>query len=154
VRVRFATVVATAGYVGFAPFAPGTFGSGVGLAVYAAVAVSNSWVVEAIVLAVIVVVGIWSAEHVERERGKDPGVVVIDEVAGMLVTLAFLDVSVAGAVVGFFIFRLLDVIKPPPARRLENLHGGPGIVLDDVMAGIYSNLALRGLIAFFPDALA
>lgn len=153
-RVRFATVVATAGYVGFAPFAPGTFGSGVGLAVYAAVAVSNSWVVEAIVLAVIVVVGIWSAEHVERERGKDPGVVVIDEVAGMLVTLAFLDVSVAGAVVGFFIFRLLDVIKPPPARRLENLHGGPGIVLDDVMAGIYSNLALRGLIAFFPDALA
>ena len=153
-RARFATVVATAGYVGFVPFAPGTFGSAVGLAVYAAVALSNSSIVEAVVLAVVLAAGIWSADHVERELGKDPGVVVIDEVAGMLVTLAFLDVSVAGAVAGFFIFRLLDVIKPPPARRLEDLHGGPGIVLDDVMAGIYSNIALRGLIALFPDALA
>jgi phosphatidylglycerophosphatase A len=79
---------------------------------------------------------------------------VIDEVAGMLVTLAFIDVSVTAALAGFFIFRVLDVIKPPPARRLEDLHGGPGIVLDDVMAGIYSNLALRALIALFPDALA
>lgn len=154
VRARIATAVATAGYVGFVPFAPGTFGSAVGLAVYAAVSVTDSWVAEAIVLAVILAVGIWSADQVERDMGKDPGAVVIDEVAGMLVTLAFLDVSVTGALVGFFIFRALDVIKPPPARRLENLHGGPGIVLDDVMAGIYSNLALRGLIAFFPDALA
>jgi len=103
---------------------------------------------------VIVAVGIWSANHVERELGKDPGAVVIDEVAGMLVTLAFIDASVTAALAGFFIFRLLDVIKPPPARRLEDLHGGPGIVLDDVMAGIYSNLALRALIALFPDALA
>jgi phosphatidylglycerophosphatase A len=154
VRARIATAVATAGYVGFVPFAPGTFGSAVGLAVYAAVSVTDSWVAEAIVLAVILAVGIWSADQVERDMGKDPGAVVIDEVVGMLVTLAFLDVSVTGALVGFFIFRALDVIKPPPARRLENLHGGPGIVLDDVMAGIYSNLALRGLIAFFPDALA
>jgi phosphatidylglycerophosphatase A len=122
--------------------------------VYAAVSVTHSWIVEAMVLAVVLTVGIWSAGHVEREMGKDPGAVVIDEVAGMLVTLAFLGVSATGAVVGFFIFRLLDVIKPPPARRLESLHGGPGIVLDDVMAGIYSNVALRGLIAFFPDALA
>jgi phosphatidylglycerophosphatase A len=154
VRAKVATVLATAGYVGFAPFAPGTFGSAVGLAVYAVVAQSDSWVIEAVVLAVVLTLGIWSAGHVEQELGKDPGAVVIDEVAGMLVTLAFLEVSLAGAAVGFFIFRLLDVIKPPPARRLEDLHGGPGIVLDDVMAGIYSNIVLRGLISFFPDALA
>jgi len=140
--------------VGFVPIAPGTFGSAVGLAVYAAVSVTNRWAVEALVLAVILAVGIWAADHVEREMGKDPGAEVIDEVAGMLVTLAFLDVSVTGALVGFFIFRALDVIKPPPARRLEDLHGGPGIMFDDVMAGIYSNVALRGLIAFFPGALA
>jgi phosphatidylglycerophosphatase A len=154
VRARVAAVVATAGYVGFVPIAPGTFGSAVGLVVYAAVSATQSWVVEAVVLAVVVAVGIWSADRMERELGKDPGAVVIDEVAGMLVTLAFIDVSVAGAVVGFLIFRLLDVVKPPPARRLEDLHGGPGIMFDDVMAGIYSNLALRGLLAFFPEALA
>ncbi len=153
VRARLATAVATAGYVGFVPFAPGTFGSAVGLVVYAAVSITSSWVVEGLVLAVILVVGIWSADQVERQMGKDPSAVVIDEVAGMLVTLSFLDISVTGALVGFFIFRLLDVIKPPPARRLEDLHGGPGIMFDDVMAGIYSNVALRGLIAFFPDAL-
>jgi phosphatidylglycerophosphatase A len=154
VAARLATLIATAGYVGFVPVAPGTFGSVVGLAVYAAVSATNSWLVEALVLAVILVVGIWAADHVEREMGKDPGAVVVDEVAGMLVTLAFLDVSVSGALVGFFIFRALDVIKPPPARRLEDLHGGPGIMLDDVMAGIYSNVALRGLMVLFPDALA
>lgn len=153
-RAKLATFVATAGYVGFVPIAPGTFGSAVGLVVYAAVSAANNWAIEAIALTVILVAGIWSANHVERELGKDPGAVVIDEVAGMLVTLAFIDVSVTAALVGFFIFRLLDVIKPPPARRLENLHGGPGIVLDDVMAGIYSNLALRALIVLFPDALA
>lgn len=151
---RIATFLATAGYVGFVPIAPGTFGSAVGLVVYAAVAMTHSWAVEALVLAVVLAAGIWSAGRVEREMGKDPGAVVIDEVAGMLITLAFIDVSVTGAIVGFFIFRVLDVIKPPPARRLENLHGGPGIVLDDVMAGIYSNIVLRLLIAFFPDALA
>jgi phosphatidylglycerophosphatase A len=154
VRARIATALATAGYVGFVPIAPGTFGSAVGLVVYAAVSMTNSWIVEAAVLVVILGLGIWSADHVERALGKDPGPVVIDEVAGMLVTLAFLDVSVTGAVVGFFIFRVLDVVKPPPARRLEDLHGGPGIMFDDVMAGIYSNVALRGLLAFFPDALA
>lgn len=153
-RARIATALATAGYVGFVPIAPGTFGSAVGLVVYAAVSMTSSWVVEAAVLVVILGLGIWSADHVERALGKDPGPVVIDEVAGMLVTLAFLDVSVTGALVGFFIFRVLDVIKPPPARRLEDLHGGPGIMFDDVMAGIYSNVALRGLLAFFPDALA
>jgi phosphatidylglycerophosphatase A len=147
-------LVATVGHVGFVPIAPGTFGSAVGLGVYALVSMANNWMVETLVLAVILVVGIWAADHVERELGKDPGPVVIDEVAGMLVTLAFVDASVTGALIGFFIFRALDVIKPPPARRLENLHGGPGIMFDDVMAGIYSNVALRGLIAFFPNALA
>jgi phosphatidylglycerophosphatase A len=123
------------------------------LAVYAATALADSWIIEVVVLSVVLILGIWSAGHVERELGKDPGAVVIDEVAGMLVTLAFLEVSLAGAVAGFLIFRLLDVIKPPPARRLEDLHGGPGIMFDDVMAGIYSNIALRGLIALFPDVL-
>jgi phosphatidylglycerophosphatase A len=74
-------------------------------------------------------------------------------VLGMLATLAFLEVTVIGALVGFVVFRGLDVVKPFPAGRLEHLHGGTGIMLDDVMAGIYSNLVLRGLVLLFPGTL-
>jgi phosphatidylglycerophosphatase A len=151
---KVATFVATAGYVGFVPIAPGTFGSAVGLAIYAAVRATGSSLIEIVVLAVSLAVGVWSAGRVERDLGKDPSVVVIDEVLGMLATLAFLEVNVIGAVIGFFVFRALDVIKPFPAGRLEHLHGGSGIMLDDVMAGIYSNLVLRGLMLAFPGALA
>ena len=151
---RLATFVATVGYVGFVPVAPGTFGSAVGLLVYAAVRFTESWVVEAAVLVVALVIGIWAADRVERQLGKDPGAVVIDEVVGMLITLAFLDVNMTGAIVGFFVFRVLDVIKPPPAGRLENLHGGPGIMFDDVMAGIYGHVGMRAAVALFPGVLA
>lgn len=151
---KLATFVATAGYVGFVPIAPGTFGSAVGLLVYFAVRTADSWMVEAVTIAIALLAGIWAADRVESERGKDPGVVVIDEVLGMLVTIAFLDVNVTGAIVGFFLFRVLDVIKPPPAARLEHLHGGPGIMFDDLMAGIYGHVAMRASIALFPGVLA
>jgi phosphatidylglycerophosphatase A len=140
--------------VGFVPIAPGTFGSAAGLVVYAGVRWTNSIIVEGVVVLAALVIGIWSADVVEQQMGKDPGAVVIDEVLGMLVTLAFLDVTPLGAAVGFFIFRALDVIKPYPAGRLEHLHGGPGVMLDDAMAGVYSNVAMRVLIAMFPGALA
>lgn len=153
-RARLATFVATAGYVGFIPVAPGTFGSAVGLLVYAAVRLADSVIVEATVLAVALLAGLWAAGRVERLLGKDPAPVVIDEVLGMLLTVAFLDVTVAGAVVGFLLFRVLDVVKPYPAGRLEHLHGGTGIMMDDVMAGVYSNLLLRLLMLAVPGVLA
>ena len=151
---RIATFIATAAYVGFVPIAPGTFGSAVGLLIYAATRSAGTAMAEAAVLMAVLIAGVWSADRVERELGKDPGAVVVDEVAGMLVTIAFLDVSVTGAIVAFLIFRVLDVIKPYPAGRLEHLHGGPGIMLDDVMAGVYGNLAMRALIALFPGVFA
>lgn len=151
---KLATFVATAGYVGFVPIAPGTFGSAMGLVIYAAVRGSGSWAVEAVTIAAALLGGIWAADRLERQLGKDPSAVVIDEVMGMLVTLAFLDVNVIGAVVGFFVFRLLDVIKPPPAARLENLHGGPGIMFDDLMAGLYGHVIMRVSILLFPGVLA
>ena len=137
---RLAMFLATAGYVGFFPIAPGTAGSAAGLLVYVLDSRgAQSGSIELAAIAVILVVGIWAADVVERQLGKDPGPVVIDEVLGMLVTLALLDVTIAGAIVGFFVFRVLDVLKPYPAGRLEHLHGGPGIMLDDAMAGIYAN---------------
>jgi phosphatidylglycerophosphatase A len=95
------------------------------------------------------VAGIWSANVAERLFGrKDPGAVVIDEVLGMLITLAFLDVTMSAAITGFFLFRLFDVLKPFPAGRLEHLAGGYGVMMDDAMAGIYSHAVLRLLLMF------
>jgi phosphatidylglycerophosphatase A len=83
---------------------------------------------------------------------EDPGIVVIDEVAGMWVSLLFLPLTPVTAVAAFVIFRIFDVVKPFPARRLEDLPGGYGIMCDDLMAGAYANLVLRGLIALWPVA--
>jgi phosphatidylglycerophosphatase A len=99
---------------------------------------------QAFAIVVVVVAGVWSGGVAERHFGRtDPGQVVIDEVAGMLVTLFLNPVGWVGAVAGFLLFRAADIVKPFPARRLERLHGGFGIMADDVMAGIYANLALR-----------
>jgi phosphatidylglycerophosphatase A len=99
----------------------------------------------------VFVIGVWAANGTEAALGrKDPGIVVIDEVLGMLMTLALLPVSLTGILVGFLLFRALDVIKPYPARRFEDLHGGLGIMADDAVAGLYSYLIMRGLIWVMP----
>jgi phosphatidylglycerophosphatase A len=141
---RLAVFLATVAYCGYFPVAPGTVGSAAGLVVYLLVWWSHSPVVEVGLIALTFVVGAWSATHAERFFGGiDPGPVVIDEVLGMLLTLAFIPVGWSGALAGFFIFRVFDVIKPWPANRLEKLHGGFGIMADDAMAGVYANLVLR-----------
>lgn len=148
---RPAVFVASFGYVGFFPIAPGTAGSLAALALFAVI----RWVgVPAFELSAIVAVfaiGVWAAGGTEVALGrKDPGPVVIDEVLGMLVTLALLPVSITGVFLGFWFFRILDVIKPYPAAQLEHLHGGFGIMADDAMAGIYAHLALRACMWMVP----
>jgi phosphatidylglycerophosphatase A len=151
---RLGVFIATCAHVGYAPVAPGTFGSVVGLGIYYLVRRQASTAVELGTIAVILVIGLWSATEAEHHFGGiDPGPVVIDEVIGMLITLALHPVNVAGAILGFLIFRVLDVVKPWPARRLEHLPGGFGVVLDDVMAGIYGNLLVWGLIRALPSWL-
>jgi len=81
--------------------------------------------------------------------GKDPGPVVIDEAAGLLVTMLGIAAGPWQLAAGFFLFRVMDVIKPPPARMLEGLPGGFGVVADDLMAGVYANIALRFLLWAF-----
>jgi phosphatidylglycerophosphatase A len=95
----------------------------------------------------VTAIGIWAASVVARDLGrKDPQVVVVDEVAGMLITmLPMPDVSWRATIVGFLLFRLFDVTKPWPARRLEGLPGGWGIVMDDVAAGVFGAVAMVGL---------
>jgi phosphatidylglycerophosphatase A len=137
-----ALALATGLGVGYVRFAPGTFGSLLGLVVWAVMPSSLS--TQALVIAVVFVGGAWSASVAERRlRSTDPGPVVIDEVLGMLMTLFMNPVGWFGALIGFFLFRFFDVVKPYPANRLEKLHGGVGVMADDAMAAIYANLALK-----------
>jgi phosphatidylglycerophosphatase A len=137
-----ALALATSFGVGYAPVAPGTFGSMAGLLLWYAVPESST--VQLAVIAVLFALGSWSANVAERHFARtDPGPVVIDEVMGMLITLVLNPVGWLGAGAGFFWFRLFDVIKPYPASRLERLHGGVGVMADDAMAAVYANVALR-----------
>ena len=99
-------------------------------------------------------VGVWAGTTSERYFGGiDPGPIVLDEVVGMLITLAFIPVGIAGALIGFVLFRLFDVLKPFPAGRFEKLHGGLGVMADDAMAAIYANLVLRLVLSVRPGWL-
>ncbi|MEO5894676.1 MAG: phosphatidylglycerophosphatase A [Vicinamibacterales bacterium] len=141
---RLAVFIATAGYCGYFPVAPGTAGSAAGLLVYALVWWSGSRVLEVGLIVTLFAIGVWAGTIAERYfGGVDPGPIVMDEVVGMLITLAFIPVGITGALTGFFLFRVFDVIKPYPAGRLEALHGGLGVMADDAMAAIYANLSLR-----------
>jgi phosphatidylglycerophosphatase A len=147
--MRAALAVATALGVGYIPFAPGTFGSLAGLALW--VMIPPSLPVQASTIAVLFVAGAWSGTLAEGHfQGRDPGPVVIDEVMGMLATLFLVPVGWSGAVLGFLLFRVFDVIKPYPASRLEHLRGGLGIMADDLMAAAYAHLTLRAALALWP----
>jgi phosphatidylglycerophosphatase A len=152
---RLAVFIATAGYCGYSPVAPGTVGSAAGLLVYGIVWWSGSPIVEAALIAVLFVAGVWAGTTAERYFGAiDPGPIVIDEVVGMLITLAFIPVGISGALAGFVLFRIFDVTKPYPARRLESLHGGLGVMADDAMASVYANVSLRLLMWLLPGWIA
>lgn len=112
---------------------------------YVAVAVPDSGIAIGAVLLVIVY-GIWAGNVVEKKWGKDSSKVVIDEVAGMLVALLFIPVTVLNVFVALVLFRFFDILKPLLIRRLEKLPGGWGVMGDDVLAGIYSNIVLQVLL--------
>jgi len=140
---RAGLAIATALGAGYLPKAPGTFGSAVGLLLWLALP-HVLWVqLPAIVL--VSVAGIWSGTVAEHHFGRrDPGEVVIDEVAGMMITLALIPQATGWwLLVAFLLFRAADIVKPFPVNRLERLPGGLGIMADDLLAGVYANLALR-----------
>ena len=131
--------------VGYLPLMPGTFGSLVGIGVFLLL---GSLLPQLVGVVVITFAGIWAASRTERNlRLKDPGKVVVDEVAGQMIALlplSFLAVGPAksGVIVSFILFRLFDIFKPYPARRFERLRGGLGIMADDLVAGLYAALVL------------
>ncbi len=152
---RVAVFLATVAYCGYFPIAPGTVGSAAGLVVYALVWWTGSPLLEVGLILGLFALGVWAGTVAERYFGGiDPGPIVLDEVVGMLITLAFIPVGWSGALAGFVLFRIFDVIKPFPAGRFERLHGGLGVMADDAMAAVYANVSLRLTIWMLPGWMA
>ena len=103
-----------------------------------------------IITALIIAVGIWSSNKVEPIWGKDHGRVVIDEVAGMCISLLFIPATIGFVLAALILFRFFDIVKPLYIRKLEALTGGWGVMFDDVLAGIYANLLLQAFIWIHP----
>jgi phosphatidylglycerophosphatase A len=152
---RLAVFICSVGYIGFFPVAPGTVGSAAGVAIYLAARHLHVPYLELMLIAASLVLGLVFTRPCEEDlRCTDPGPIVIDEVMGMLITLFMIPVGWAGLLLGFLLFRALDVVKPFPARQLERLHGGFGVMADDAMAAIYANVLLRGAVYFVPGWLS
>ena len=143
-KQRLAFVFATGFGSGYSPFAPGTAGSAVGLLFVWAMSFLSLAGQIAFTL-VVTALAMLAADIVAASTGlKDPGLVVADEIAGMMVTMIAIPLTWKSLLLGFLLFRVMDVVKPPPARQFERYKGGVGIVADDLMAGVYAHLALRG----------
>jgi phosphatidylglycerophosphatase A len=172
----FARTIATCG-VGYLPLAPGTWGSLVGIGLYLLV---RGWLmkalfdvapefrlntfhlfyaiiaIELLFVALLSLLGAWAASHTEKlSTAKDPGIVVIDEVVGQFIALLPVPFLLTPAwwalVLAFILFRFFDIVKPYPARKFESLHGGLGIMADDIVAGIYAaiGVALAVTVSWF-----
>jgi phosphatidylglycerophosphatase A len=139
--------LATGAYSGYAPVASGTVGSIAALPlIYLFVQLWRiSPVLQMGTLILTIVGACWVAGVAEQYLGEhDSGKIVIDEIVGFLTATAFLDLTRMHLAFAFFLFRLFDILKPPPARYFdEKVPGGPGVVLDDVFAGIYANILVR-----------
>jgi phosphatidylglycerophosphatase A len=152
-RTYDAWLIATFFGVGFTPKAPGTAGSAATVLLWALAAhfipPDYQFAVALLVACVAIIVGIPTASIVCRESGlDDPQIVVIDEVAGQMLTLLLVPLGWKAFLAGFIIFRVFDMWKPFPLRRLEKLPEGSGVVMDDVGAGLYGLIVMQLLLYF------
>lgn len=141
--------IASGAYTGYLPKAPGTWGSLVGVALWAAVH-DLSPVTYISLVAASFIIGTFCAGSAEKIIDRaDPGIVVIDEIVGQLIALALAPFSLAAAVIGFALFRAFDIIKPFPINWVDkHLHGGLGIMLDDIFAGLYALVILQLILKY------
>lgn len=134
-------IISTFFFAGYSPIVPGTAGTAAGVLLYLLLAqYASIWIYFAAMM-IIAAVGVWASDFAEQFFGvKDPPQVVIDEVAGFMLAMLFITPTLLHVITGFVIFRILDIIKIPPARAMERFRGGAGIVADDLVAGFYSNI--------------
>jgi phosphatidylglycerophosphatase A len=140
---KLALILSSCFGFGLIPVAQGTFGTLAGIPLAMALAHAGP-MAAAYLLFFFVLLSIWTSGRSARALEKDdPAEVVIDETAGLLLTLFLLPATGFNLCLGFILFRLFDILKPFPIRRLEKVEGGAGIVLDDLLAGVYGNVCLR-----------
>jgi len=146
---RFFLILATGFGVGYSPIAPGTLGTIITIPLYYFLSAIRSPLYE-ITLIAFIFLSVWISENAEIFFGKrDDPRIVIDEMMGFLITMLWVPKTVRFIILGFFLFRFFDILKPFPIRRLEKrLKGGWGVVLDDVMAGVYANIILQLIYLF------
>jgi len=146
---HFILLLATGFGVGYTPIAPGTLGTLIAIPVYYFLSSISSPVYE-ITLIGFFFLSVWISENAEIFFGKkDDQRIVIDEIMGFLITMLWVPQTAILIIIGFFLFRFFDILKPFPIRSLEKkLKGGYGVVLDDVMAGVYANIVLRLIYRF------
>jgi phosphatidylglycerophosphatase A len=144
IRDPLVRAITTFFYLGYLPFIPGTFGSIAGLCIFFLVK-DCVFAYAAVTVSLTLLGYLLSGRAEEVFRKKDHRSIIIDEVCGMLISLSFLRYDPKLVVIGFFIFRLLDTVKPYPADRLQDLKGGAGVMSDDIVAGLYTSLILHGV---------
>lgn len=134
--------IATLWFIGFSPVAPGTMGTLVAAAFVALVPMAPMVFIAATVA--VTALGIWASQAVEDLTGeKDPGYVIIDEVAGFMVSMLLLPVTWGYLAAAFVLFRFFDILKPPPIRQLQSIKGGVGVMIDDIAAGAITCVLLH-----------
>lgn len=139
---------------GYSPFAPGTMGALVGILILFFI----KWLQPElqyftwgllVVTIIFTLLGVWSSNELEAEWGKDPSKIVVDELVGVWIAVLWIPAETHWLILGFFLFRFFDILKPLGIRRLEKLKGGWGVMIDDVGAGIYANIVLQVIVYFW-----
>jgi phosphatidylglycerophosphatase A len=149
VKINFLEKLLGSGfYTGYIRFASGTWGSLAALIIYLVPGFENPSLM-IFMISLFILIGVPIGDKFEALYGKDPKECTIDEVVGMWITLLFLPKKIWWIVLAFLIWRAMDIVKPFPASKLESIKGGWGIMLDDVMAAIYSFISIQLIIYFF-----
>ncbi len=140
--------IAQGAFSGRSIVAPGTAGTVVGVLIYLGMKGLSPWPYLALCI-LLCLIGIWAAGQAEKILGcKDCPSIVIDEIAGYVISLFLVPHGWQYVVAGFLIFRIFDIVKPWPLRRLQDLRGGTGVMIDDIGAGIYTNIVLQAAVFF------
>lgn len=140
-------IVGSVFFTGYIPFASGTFGSLAALAIYLIPGFENPTIM-LISISIFFIIGIKIGDKFEKVYGKDPSQCTIDELVGMWISLLYIPKSFINILVVFIIWRAFDIIKPMPAKQVEEVKGGLGIMIDDVIAGIYTLMVAHVIIYF------
>jgi phosphatidylglycerophosphatase A len=144
----FHYIIATSLGLGYAPLAPGTVGSLLGIAAMYFMFPLPLWMILTIIVFGFFI-GVYSSTIVEKEKGEDPSLVVIDEVVGMMISLVLVPRLWWMYGLAFLLFRFFDIVKPPPINASQKLKGGWGIMVDDLFAGIYALILMHLFLVFF-----